>query len=93
VLPAGLHAIGSILAIKDLSARLSGFLILAAVLVFGGLRFWLGWEAQKALDSGDGPNPEAKVNCPGCGARTTAESPECDYCGSRLADVVEGSDG
>ena len=82
-----------VLSIWDLSTPLAGFLILGAVLVFGGLRLWLGWEAQKALYSGNGPNPEAMVNCPDCGARTTAEPPDCDYCGSHLGGIVQRPDG
>ena len=81
------------LSIWDLSTRLAGFLILGTVLVFGALRLWLGWEAQKALYSGDGPNPEAQVNCPDCGARTTTDPPVCDYCQARLDGSTDGAGG
>ncbi|HKJ59009.1 MAG TPA: hypothetical protein VKA37_07265 [Halobacteriales archaeon] len=93
MLPIASLLVGRLLSISDPSTRLVGFLILGAVLVFGSLRLWLGWEAQKALYAGDGPNPEAQVNCPDCGARTTTDPRRCDYCEARLDGSLDDSDG
>lgn len=62
-------------------------------MAFGGLRLWLGCEAQKALYAGDGPRTEAKVNGPDCGARTTTDPRRCDYCEARIDGSPDDSDG
>ena len=60
-------------------------------LAVGVLAMWFNFALLSSAFSGGDDKPTAgKVNCAACGARTTTEPAECDYCGARL-EGIEGA--
>ena len=69
-------------AIGDILARgvlVIGFMLLVfAVIVFQFVK------ARELYGSGDSPDPNDLINCSSCGARVSADTATCEYCGEPI---------
>lgn len=67
----------------DYLLYLGAIVAVAVLFVLGYVRRRALWRSRFGTD--DSPPPEAKINCPACGARTVHRD-ACEYCGESLPD-------